>query len=142
MATGFFATTANLIEVSSKDFYPIFNNTSVVGGFNSGMLDTTTGTALVPEEGVYDISSSLNFEFNFAPPQFTVRLIAEIDGAQSRLISETIVKHNDANTYTLNGPLQLEAGQRVRIKLWTSVFNEGTQYINGHFGSFFAMTKH
>lgn len=138
--TGFFAVTPGLVLYpSTNTFYPIFNNTNVVGGYNDGVLNTTTGVATVPYNAPYSIDASINFEYNGSPSTYYIELSIEVDGNETRIKRQDNVVSNDANTFDISGTLFLQAGQTVRVKMWVNKTAPGQQIINGFLGSYFSM---
>lgn len=141
MATGFFAT-VNSEFVNAYHTHIPFSVTATAGGWNSGMLDTSTGIATVPESGVYHIDASVNLENNaFRSGSYIVDVIVEINGNTSRLRSQQTITNNDANTVQVSGTLSLVQGTQVRIKLSVSQLQEDMIMYSGFFGTYFSMIK-
>lgn len=140
-APGFFAVLPSGY-VPSASYYAPYVLTAVDGGWNSGMLNTSDGTVTIPESGIYQINASFSVEYDhLAYPSYTIDLILEIDGSESRMRCQQTIVNNDMNTVVIGGALSLSAGQVLRVKVKTQIF-AATQVSTSSFrGSYFSMVK-
>lgn len=141
MTSGFFASMTSGF-IPSIHSYLTFSDTSMTGAWNSGMLNTATGIATVPESGLYNLSVAANVENNgYYGKSYIADLIVEINGVASRLRSQQTITNNDTNTLKISGVVNLTAGQNIRVKLVLSEFKPNQMILHGYFGTYFSMCK-
>lgn len=142
MATqGFFAVAPSGF-VPSASYYVPYVITAVTGGWNSGMLNTSDGSVVIPSTGIWQTNVSFVIEHNnLVNKEYVVDLIVEIDGTESRMRCQQTITNNDLNTIVLTGALSLTEGQLVKIKLTTNNFVPSQVLTSGYKGSYFSMVK-
>jgi len=126
---GFYSTINQAVYATSKDVYIVFNTIPSVLGFNSGMLDTNTGTVTVPEESYYSINGAVTYEWNELPTNRQISVELEIDGKPSTIKATHSYGSNDPVTLNFSANVHLKYNQKLRVRLRFPYFDDTKQLV-------------
>jgi len=137
---GFYASLSLPFVTTTKDLYLVWNSIPTTFGFNTGVLDTTTGIATIPVDGIYSLQGSVMYEWNGVPAERLVSAKVEVNGSLTSIVTTQSVTTNDDTTLDFGATVSLKAGNTVRVKLQFPSLDPGQQVIKS-IGTYFSIYR-
>lgn len=137
---GFYSTVASPYAIQAATSYIVFNQVPAVLGYNSGVLDPSTGVATINQDGVYEVAGAVTFEWNGPVSNRLATIRLEVNGALTTVQSSQNYSSNDDSTLHFSAPMYLRAGQQLRVKLILPSLDLNNQFVK-QLGTYFAIAK-
>jgi hypothetical protein len=113
---GFYAELLDAIYFLDVEKYNIlFQSIPAVCGYNTGLLNTSTGGILIPTSGQYQINCNVTFEWNLLSTSKEVSVFIEVNGTRLNMENIQQITTNDQITFTFSGSPYLTTGSDVKV---------------------------